>query len=96
MRTYKFTQRNGERKLYALDYSEWLNAGETINSTSFSISPATTTSFAITNTQYLNGNTGVAFFATGGDVGTRYEVSVLTTTSSAQLKEDKIYFTVIE
>lgn len=96
MKTFKFIQRDGERKLYALDYSAWLAVGETVTNAAFTVLTSTSPALVVSNIQYLNANTGVAYFVSGGVAGERYEVSVVATTSTAELKEDKIYFSVVE
>lgn len=89
----KFVQEPNEQKRYVLDYSDWLDTGETISSVAFSISPAGMT--VPSSTIGTPANT-VSFFITGGTSGTKYTVEAQITTSAGQVKEDQLVFIVRE
>lgn len=97
MKLAKFYKSPVERKRYALDYTDWLDTGETLSSALFTITPSTGTSplevdaFAIASS-----GLELVFFVSFGDDGSTYTVDVQITTSGGQVKEDQILFTVKE
>ena len=94
MKLAKFVKSPAERKRYTIDYSEWLDTGESVQSIAFSVTPTTTTTLEIDAYQIATPATSVAFFANYGDEGKTYTVDVLMTTSGGQIKEDQILFSV--
>lgn len=92
----RFVQTTTEKKLYAMDYSEWLGSTETIVSVNVFVDSDTVPPFVIDPPQILNGAKGIAFFAYGGVVNKRYEISFEVTSSLGQVKEDKLLFTIVE
>lgn len=94
MKLAHFIKSPSERKRYSLDYTDWLDTGETVTGITFSVSPTTTTTLAIDAYTISTDGLSVAFFANYGDTGSTYTVDVLTTTSGGQIKEDQIVFQV--
>lgn len=95
MKLAKFVKSPAERKRYSIDYSEWLDTGETVQSIIFTVTPSTgTLPLAIDAYQIATPATSVIFFANYGDEGTVYTVDVVMTTSGGQIKEDQILFSV--
>jgi hypothetical protein len=82
-----FKQRYSETITYLIDYSQWLDDGDTIASSSFLISPQTTPAVDITGTTIQDGNT-LLFQIDNGKENTRYIVTVEITTSTGQIKSD--------
>lgn len=95
MKLAKFVKSPAERKRYTIDYSEWLDTGETVQSIVFTVAPSTgTMPLEIDAFQIANPATSVVFFANYGDEGVAYTVDVIMTTSGGQIKEDQILFSV--
>lgn len=95
MKLAKFVKAPVERKRYQIDYSDWLDTGELVQSIVFTVSPSTGTQPLVVDA-YLIGTpaTSVAFFANLGDDGVTYTVNVVMTTDGGQTKEDQILFSV--
>ncbi len=88
----------GETKRYTVDYSDWLDDGETIASKVITVAfedgysgDASIGSSSFTSTQ-------VIFFVLGGTtaVGQIFDVEISATTSVGQVKLDHIQFTTFE
>lgn len=90
----RFLQTSAERKRYVVDYSDWLDSGETITTFSVTISPSTTPAFAVDSTAVAGSGTQIVFFASGGIDGGSYDVELLATTTLTERKQDCIQFTV--
>lgn len=90
-----YTLTPNERKRYTIEYSDWLDTGETIDAVEFTIEEEITTPpFEITDDDIDVGGTLIAFFAEGGIDGSSYKVIVKVTTSNGQVKEDHILYAV--
>lgn len=95
MKLGSFTKTPVERKRYSLDYTDWLDTGETLSTSTFTVSPTTgatplivdASSFDATSKQLL-------FFVNYGIDGVTYTIDVQVTTSGGQTKEDQITFLV--
>jgi hypothetical protein len=94
MRLGSFVKTPIERKRYAIDYSEWLDTGETLSTVVYTIPVVTTPPLVVDATSIGSGNTLAVFFINGGLNGRQYTVEVVATTSGGQIKEDTILFTV--
>lgn len=94
MKLAKFLKTPAERKRYTIDYSEWLDTGETVASITFTVTPVTASTLEIDAYLIATPATSVAFFANYGDLGSNYTVDVVMTTSGGQIKEDQILFNV--
>lgn len=92
MKIGKFTKTPTERKRYQIDYTNWLDTGETVATRAFTVEP--TGSLVVDASLILTGNKAVSFFVNGGDDGETYKVVVTITTSGGQTKEDLVYFSV--
>jgi hypothetical protein len=96
MRLGKFVKTPSEVKRYSVEYSDWLDTGEYLQSVVFGVPTAPGDPLvAIANT-IESSATRLTFFISGGAAGASYEVSVKTTTTGGQVKEDTILFTVRE
>lgn len=95
-RLAKYTKSPEETKRYAIEYSDWLDTGESIDTVSFDITPATSPALAVQSSQIITGDTGaltnVRFFVTGGVVKTGYKVVVNIQTTGGQEKQDTVLF----
>lgn len=94
MRLGSFVKTPIERKRYAIDYSEWLDTGETLSTVVYTIPVVTTPPLVVDATSIGSGNTVAVFFINGGLNGRQYTVEVVATTSGGQIKEDTVLFTV--
>jgi hypothetical protein len=92
----KYIKTPDERKRYTIDYSDWLDVGETVTDVAFAISNTTTPPLVVEDDSLIDSSTGVAFFVGGGDDGETYEVLVTIDTSGAQIKQSLIMFDVRE
>lgn len=94
MKLGKFIKSPNERKRYSLQYSDWLDTGETVVAATFSVQPTGTDALVVDAYSIAASGAEVTFFANDGVVGTTYTVDVTITTSGGQIKEDQILFTV--
>lgn len=94
MKLGTFFKTPSERKRYSLDYTDWLDTGETVNSRAFTVTPETGDFLQIDASSIDATGKQVVFFANYGDDGVSYVVDVIITTSGGQTKEDQITFTV--
>lgn len=87
-----------ENKQYSVDYSKWLNTGETISSVTSSVTadgfiiPAVTP--LTVSAQVASGSTAVSYTAQAGDSGETYEVLITIATSAGQVRQDLVIFVV--
>lgn len=95
MNLAKFYKAANERKRYSVDYTDWLDTGETISAASFAVAPDTGTSPLEIDAYVVSGDgKQVIFFAALGDDGVTYSVTITIQTSGGQVKEDGIVFIV--
>lgn len=94
MKLARFTKGPTERKRYSIDYSDWLDTGETISAVTFTPSPLATGGLEVDAYTISTPATSVVFFANAGIDGTTYTLDVTITTSGGQIKEDQILFSV--
>lgn len=94
MRLAKFQKSPGDRKRYTIDYSEWLDEGETLTG-------LTTANPGSLDGVYVDGaliseegNNTVIMYVSGGLPGHSYDVGIEVTTSGNQIREDYITFVV--
>jgi hypothetical protein len=100
----RFNQSPAEVKRYVLDYTMQLATGESIDSIAVNVvqvgGVTTVAPFVIDNVALLPPESGVvlgaAFFASGGDNNTQFEIQFLATTSLNQILEDVVSFTLAE
>lgn len=92
-RVGKFRKVPADRKRYVIDYADWLNEDETINSVSMSGSVAFDNFYV---DGYLVDTDGkqVVFYVSGGLSGVSYDVYATITTSLLQVKQDFVTFVV--
>ena len=92
--TYKKTPM--ERKRYTISYADWLDAGEVVSSVLYGIDNVTDPPLAIDGSFLETDGLGVSFFVAGGITDEQYQLNILMTTNSGQVKEDWITFVVEE
>jgi hypothetical protein len=79
-----------ERKRYTVDYDEWLDVGETLATTTFTVSPSSADILQIDAYAIATDGRSVAIFISHGDSAVTYTVDVKATTNTGQVKEDTI------
>lgn len=94
MKLGTFTKTPVERKRYTLDYTDWLDTGETVTACVFTVTPSGGSALQIDAFQINVSGTQVVFFANFGVNGVSYTVDVVITTSGGQTKEDQVVFVV--
>ncbi len=90
----KYFKVPADRKRYTIDYTDWLDSGELVNSITYEVSPSTGSPVVIDGDSIDPDYKGVVFYASEGEAGTTYRVFVTMTTSNDQVKEDSVQFTV--
>jgi hypothetical protein len=91
MRLGKFTKSPAERKRYAIDYSQWLDAGETIDTYTLTPSPS---GISVNGAQLDATSMILVFFVSSGTANQQYTLDVRINTSGGQIKEDTVLFSV--
>jgi hypothetical protein len=94
MKLANFIKSPLERKRYTIDYTDWLDTGELIQSITFAVTPATGSALEVDAYSIAQNGLSVAFFARYGELNEVYTVEVLMTTTGGQVKEDEILFTI--
>lgn len=92
MRLGNFTKTPAERKRYAIDYSEWLDTGETISTFTLSIAPSG--GMYVSGSELDASNKVLVYFVAGGDLNAQYTLAVQVLTSGGQIKEDVVLYSV--
>lgn len=90
----RYTQTVDEVKAYKIDYTSWLDDGETIISAFAEEAPVTVPELTLATT-ILGVATQISLTIGGGVVNTDYVVKLTTTTSGSQIKEDCIEISVV-
>jgi hypothetical protein len=94
MRLGSFVKTPIERKRYAIDYTDWLDTGETLSTVTYNI-PNVTTPPLVVDASSIDATNKIAVFFINGGLNTRqYTVEVTATTSGGQIKEDTVQFNV--
>jgi hypothetical protein len=94
MKLGRFTKTPVERKRYTIDYSDWLDTGETVLTVTFGVTPVTTNPLVVDAYLIATPATSVAYFVNDGIAGTTYTLDVQITTSGGQTKEDQVLYSV--
>jgi hypothetical protein len=94
MKLGNFVKTPDERKRYAIDYSEWLDTDELVDSYTFAVAPSETGGLEVDASSLSTDETTIVFFVNDGNDGTQYTVTATTTTTGGQVKQDTILFQV--
>lgn len=86
----KFLKTPAESKRYAIEYVDWLDAGEYLATTTIAITPTTDPPLLCQIEPVVNTDTTASFFASGGVAGKTYKLIVSVTTTNGQIKEDAV------
>lgn len=94
----KYVKAAGDRKRAQIDYTDWLDTGETVVSVVFTVDGvATSPPLVIDDIMVLPSGLGVQYYYSGGVDGTTYRVlAVLETNIGPQLRTDEIIITIRE
>jgi hypothetical protein len=94
MRIGKFKKAAADRKRYVADYTDWLDANETLIAIDAAGNiPAD--AFFIDGFVVNTGGKEVIFYASGGVSGVSYTVTLTVNTSMGQIKQDTVTVEVI-
>jgi hypothetical protein len=101
MRLGKYTKTPEERKRYTIDYTDWLDSGETVTTITYEVtfaddSAVTGSAVEIDESGVDADSLGGYFFAAAGEDGEQYKVVATMTTTGGQVREDAILFNVRE
>lgn len=69
---------------YDIDYSEWLTAGDNVQSTDVTVSPSGLTVDSV----FVN-DPRLKIWVSGGTNGTTYKITATTTTADGRVKQDE-------
>lgn len=95
MRLAKYVKAEIDRKRYQIDYSDWLDTGETINNVVFSVTHNTSTSpLVIDDIAVLPSGQSVQYYISGGEDGLTYEINPTMTSDLGQVREDELLMTI--
>lgn len=95
MRLGRYVKSPDEAKRYSVEYVDWLDTGEYLQSVTFEISPISTGGELYAVAANIGASaTKFIFFVTGGTENIDYEITVQVTTTGNQIKEDTILFSV--
>lgn len=93
MRLGKFKQAPLEKRRYFVDYSDWLDTGETLSGTpTLNVIGTTTPPLVADGIALSTDSTGVVFYISGGLDGEEYQVDILVNTTATQTKEDSFVY----
>jgi hypothetical protein len=87
-----YTKKPNELKIYSIDYTNWLQDGETITNVSVTVQDNTMTNPLLVDNSVDIPSNLVTISVSGGDDGDQYSIVVQITTSLTQIKEDCIAF----
>ena len=84
-----YTQQPADNLDYDIDYGEWLSNADSLLSATVAVAPA-----GLTVQSPLVVGERVKLWVSGGTSGTKYKVTVTTTTTLGRIKQDEIKFSV--
>ena len=88
----RFKQHTNEIKRYSIDYTQWLDAGETVSDVVYTVQNVTVPPLEVLDTVISDDNVQVTFYVSGGVDGESYEVVVKMSTTGGQVKEDELVY----
>lgn len=88
----RYKQQPGEKRKRGVDYTKFLESGETIISVMALVSPTTASPVVVSSILIDSGAKKFAYFVEGGLTNTDYLVEFTVTTSLGQILEDEIQF----
>lgn len=94
MKLAKFRKSPGDRKRYEVNYEDWLNGGEVIETVTMEGNVVGDNFYVEAYIVDADGKE-VIFYVSGGVTGNNYDVKITIGTSLQQIKEDTITFVVV-
>lgn len=88
------TQQAQEKKIYTLDYSDWLVTDEELTDVVAIIDPVGTSPDLVVGAAIAVTNTAIELTVSGGEVLKDYSVFVNVTTDKGQIKTDCLLFSI--
>lgn len=92
----RYKQQPGEKRKRGIDYTEFLEDGETVSTVTAAVTPVTSPVFAVSNIVIDPDGKKFAYFVEGGLTNNTYMVELTVTTSLGQILEDEIEIEVEE
>jgi hypothetical protein len=93
MKLGKFKQTPVEKRRYFVDYTDWLDAGETLSGTpTLNVIGTTIPPLVADGIALSTDSTGVIFYVSGGLDGEEYQVDIIVGTTATQTKEDSFVY----
>lgn len=80
---------------YAVDYSNWLPPGEILSNVIAAVSSSAAQQMIVASLTINSSYNGVTFQLSGGIASVKYEIELVATTISGQVKVDTFYVTVL-
>ncbi len=87
-------QQAAEKKIYTIDYAQWLVSSEELVDVTTSIDPVGTSPDLTADAIILANKTGVELTVSGGETLNQYSVSMNVTTNNGQIKADCLLFSI--
>lgn len=84
----KYIHTPDEKKRYTIDYSQWLDEGETIVSAESEVDNVTVVPIVVSG--LITGPTYASFYVSGGEHEESYTIVIKVETSADQIKQDGI------
>lgn len=88
----KYFKTPSDRKRYTIDYSDWLDVGELVESVTFGVTPVDAPPLVVDGVSIDPGKRSIVFYASGGVEGGAYTVSPTMVSSGGQVREDAIKY----
>lgn len=92
----KFVKEPWERKRYTIDYTDWLDDLEQVQSVDFSTDVVDDYPVQVDTWAIMTGGLLVQIYVSGGVGGTDYVIDVRMQTNMGQRKEDSILFNCVD
>lgn len=95
MRLAKYVKAVVDRKRYQIDYSDWLDTGETIQQVIFAVANNTPGNpLVVDSIAVLPDGQSVQYYVSGGENGLTYEINPTMTSVLGQVREDELLMTI--
>lgn len=92
----RLVKQPGERLSYQVDYSPWLQVGETLTSALTTVTQTSTgtpvTPLIVDAKSISVDGLSLVIFVSGGDDKASYSIDIKATTTTGQIKEDTLWF----
>lgn len=72
----EYTQAPEDDERYSIDYSQWLDEGELLDTISIEVEPLTSPPLEVHDDALTNTQDGLTYYVTGGQAGSSYTVKI--------------------